>query len=482
MRTMIPDMESPSIPGCGIAVMAKASAPGRTKTRLVPPLTCGRGGAFNTAFLQDVAANILAASAQASIAGYMAFGPPASKPFFQAPCRASIGLIEAWYPNFGDCLFSAIVQLIERGHARCGRAQFRQSDLADLASGRDRQTCWRDRAIAPCSAPRRRRLLPARRQAAHAAVCSRTSPGAPSMSRDRRSIAPPRSACRVHVLPQWYDVDDARRLNTLQAELCGGCSFRIGSAAQPGAAHRAAPGRAARRDRSRTGGSLPPPASRGPRNDPQDRPRLARCWRSPASCWRSRWSAPRGYASRRHARRLHHADPGAVYRTRGLARGRRAAAAGSAAARCRPSRDRAGDAACCCCRARRCRPISSATSGTGACRPPASIRISTCRRSGAGASARYRDLSGDQPRRLCADDLSADVADRVLPDHAHLRIDRLHEDRDGRLRGDRGLGDPAIAGGARTAGDRTCCSMPGIRCRCGNSRAAAISTPSPSRS
>jgi glycosyltransferase A (GT-A) superfamily protein (DUF2064 family) len=27
------------ITSCGIAVMAKASAPGRTKTRLVPPLT-----------------------------------------------------------------------------------------------------------------------------------------------------------------------------------------------------------------------------------------------------------------------------------------------------------------------------------------------------------------------------------------------------------------------------------------------------------
>ena len=47
---------------CGIAVMAKASAPGRTKTRLVPPLTCEEAAAFNTAFLQDIAANILAAA------------------------------------------------------------------------------------------------------------------------------------------------------------------------------------------------------------------------------------------------------------------------------------------------------------------------------------------------------------------------------------------------------------------------------------
>jgi hypothetical protein len=37
---------------CGIAIMAKASAPGRTKTRLVPPLTLEQAAALNTVFLQ----------------------------------------------------------------------------------------------------------------------------------------------------------------------------------------------------------------------------------------------------------------------------------------------------------------------------------------------------------------------------------------------------------------------------------------------
>jgi glycosyltransferase A (GT-A) superfamily protein (DUF2064 family) len=39
-----------------------ASAPGRTKTRLVPSLTGLEAAAFNTAFLQDISANILAAA------------------------------------------------------------------------------------------------------------------------------------------------------------------------------------------------------------------------------------------------------------------------------------------------------------------------------------------------------------------------------------------------------------------------------------
>src|SRR5271156_3720228 len=87
---------------CGIAFMAKASAPGRTKTRLVPPLTFEEAADLNTAFLQDVANNVLLASRnvapEAGIAGYAAFGPPGSEDFFQRTLPPSIGLIEAWLP------------------------------------------------------------------------------------------------------------------------------------------------------------------------------------------------------------------------------------------------------------------------------------------------------------------------------------------------------------------------------------------------
>src|SRR5215470_8050065 len=93
---------------CGIAVMAKASLPGKTKTRLVPPLTFDEAAAFNTAFLHDVAANIAAAGQEASVACYMAYGPPGAAAFFHDHFPPSVGLIESWHPNFGDCLFVAI--------------------------------------------------------------------------------------------------------------------------------------------------------------------------------------------------------------------------------------------------------------------------------------------------------------------------------------------------------------------------------------
>src|ERR1700687_536733 len=91
--------ERSTVASCGIAVMAKASLPGKTKTRLVPPLTFDEAAAFNTAFLRDVAANIAAAGHEASIASYMAYGPPGSHPFFESISPADVGLIESWHPD-----------------------------------------------------------------------------------------------------------------------------------------------------------------------------------------------------------------------------------------------------------------------------------------------------------------------------------------------------------------------------------------------
>src|SRR5437899_990548 len=115
MTKPFPFGEAP-LSSCGVAVMAKASLPGRTKTRLAPPLTFEEAAAFNTAFLQDVAANIVAASRRTSMCGYMAFGPPESVRFFRDLLPSGIGLVESWFPDFGDCLLNTIVHLLALGH------------------------------------------------------------------------------------------------------------------------------------------------------------------------------------------------------------------------------------------------------------------------------------------------------------------------------------------------------------------------------
>src|SRR6266446_4734468 len=53
MQTVSTNMDNGALPTCGIAVMAKASIAGRTKTRLVPPLTFEEAARCNTAFLRS---------------------------------------------------------------------------------------------------------------------------------------------------------------------------------------------------------------------------------------------------------------------------------------------------------------------------------------------------------------------------------------------------------------------------------------------
>jgi rSAM/selenodomain-associated transferase 1 len=212
------------LPSCGIAVMAKASIPGRTKTRLVPPLSFEEAAAFNTAFLQDVAANILTASNRTNISGYMAFGPPETIEFFKAILPPGICLIESWLPNFGDCLFNAITHLLASGHEtavvlNADSPTLPTSLLINTASILARPG---DRAVIGPSTDGGYYLLGLK--AAHRRLFEDIDWSTERVARqtmDRaREIGLP-----IHVLPAWYDVDELEALKLLHAELCEGQSF-----------------------------------------------------------------------------------------------------------------------------------------------------------------------------------------------------------------------------------------------------------------
>jgi rSAM/selenodomain-associated transferase 1 len=224
MRTTVPHSENAAAPACGIAVMAKASTPGRTKTRLVPPLTFEEAAACNTAFLRDVADNILASSGRESIAGYVAFGPPQSKPFFQATVPPEIGLIEAWCPDFGDCLLTAIAQLLERGHRN---AVVLNSDSPTLPTSLLVETAQvlarpGDRAVLGPAHDGGYYLLGLK--TAHHRLFQDIAWSTEHVARQTLERAAELDL-PVHVLPTWYDVDDVKTLKMLQAELFEGQSF-----------------------------------------------------------------------------------------------------------------------------------------------------------------------------------------------------------------------------------------------------------------
>jgi uncharacterized protein len=229
---------------CGIAVMAKASAPGRTKTRLVPPLEHDQAAALNTAFLHDVTDNILLAASRAApratIAAYAAYGPPGSEDFFRSRFPA-IDLIPAWLPDFGACLLHAIEQMFASGHSA---AVVLNADSPTLPTALLNETAAMlsqpgDRAVLGPSSDGGYYLLGLK--AAHRRMfedIAWSTERVAGQTRERASEI----GLELHVLPEWFDVDDVASLQRLHAELfdSGPAMGRNGGALPHAARHTAA--------------------------------------------------------------------------------------------------------------------------------------------------------------------------------------------------------------------------------------------------
>src|SRR5215471_4048859 len=212
---------------CGIAFMAKASVPGHAKTRLVPPLTFEEAADLNTAFLQDVAENLVLADAQAraartaGIVGYAAYGPPGSTDFFRRILPASIALIEAWLPNFGDCLFHTIGEILSRGHQSAVVLNSDSPTLPTALLTEAAEVLARpgDRAVLGPSTDGGYYLLGLK--CAHARMFEDIAWSTERVAEQTLTRAR-EIGLDVHRLTTWYDVDDIAALRRLDAELRGG--------------------------------------------------------------------------------------------------------------------------------------------------------------------------------------------------------------------------------------------------------------------
>jgi uncharacterized protein len=203
---------------CGIAIMAKASVPGRTKTRLVPPLTFEQAAALNTAFFQDMAANLLSAASYAAIAGYAACATAGSEEFFRGTLPSPIGLIDASLPNLGDCLLRTVEEIFARGHTSAIVLNSDSPTLptALLVEAADALAPPGERAVlGPCTdgGYYLLGLKTAHRRLFDEITWSTERVAAQTLERAREL------ELEVHTLPAWYDVDDVEGLHRLQCEL-----------------------------------------------------------------------------------------------------------------------------------------------------------------------------------------------------------------------------------------------------------------------
>ncbi len=209
---------------CGIAVMAKASCAGRTKTRLSPPLTLEEAAQCNTVFLQDIADNLLAAARLAPISGYMAYGPPGHGSFFERNLSAGIGLFEVWEPDFGLCLTKALEAQFAAGHlAACvlnsDSPTLPPMILADAARALAQPG---DRIVLGTSTDGGYYLLGCK--SVHRRLFEDIAWSTDIVARQTLERAA-EIGVHVHRLPEWYDVDDAAALRLLAGEVLDNRSF-----------------------------------------------------------------------------------------------------------------------------------------------------------------------------------------------------------------------------------------------------------------
>jgi uncharacterized protein len=217
---------------CGIAIMAKASRSGVTKTRLCPPLSLDEAALCNTAFLKDVTDNLLRAAVEASLTGYVAYGPVGAANFFREHLPAEIGLLEVWYPDLGQCLVYSLREQFARGHrAAC----VLNSDSPTLPSG------FLVEAVRVLAAPGDRIVLgPSTDGGYYMLGCKQVharlfedidwSTDVVAQQTLERAAE---LGLSVHMLPVWYDIDDAQSLDIARRELLGGAPFHPRIASSP---------------------------------------------------------------------------------------------------------------------------------------------------------------------------------------------------------------------------------------------------------
>ncbi len=211
---------------CAVAVMAKAPQPGRSKTRLVPPLLPEQAAALSAAFLRDTTENIALAAGREPIRGFVAYAPAGLEPLFAGHLAPGTGLMLAdghldlppGVRGFGACLLHAVQSLLEQGY---GAACVLNSDGPTLP------TAQLERAAAALLRPGERAVLgPAEDggyyllglKAARAHMFEHIDWSTARVAEQTRA-----RAHTLHLpleeLDPWYDVDDHAALSRLLAEL-----------------------------------------------------------------------------------------------------------------------------------------------------------------------------------------------------------------------------------------------------------------------
>lgn len=203
---------------CALAVMAKAPAAGRVKTRLVPPLTSQQAAELNACFLRDTVANLQAATRLAPAELVISYTPVGEEAAFMGIVPEGSLLVSQRGGDFGErllhtvedllaCGFSAVC-LIDSDSPTAPTREFAHAAHALLRAGA--------RAVLGASVDGGYYLIGLQQPIGQlfARIEWSTDRVAAQTLERAREIGLP-----METLTPWYDVDDGESLNRLRAEL-----------------------------------------------------------------------------------------------------------------------------------------------------------------------------------------------------------------------------------------------------------------------
>lgn len=228
-RVLSPETPEPAVAGlCALAVMTKAPRPGKVKTRLTPPLTAQEAAALNICFLRDTAASI--SQVRAGARGIGCYTPEGAENAYREILPPEFLLIPQRGESFGERLIFALEDLFKVG--------FASVCLIDSDSPTVPARIFAE-AVRALAGPDERAVLGPSDdggyyliglQKAHRRIFEEIDWSTGRVLEQTLERAAELSL-EVHLLPNWYDVDDRATLDRLCDELFGPNESNAGFAA-----------------------------------------------------------------------------------------------------------------------------------------------------------------------------------------------------------------------------------------------------------
>jgi len=201
-----------------VAIICKTPAPGKSKTRLSPPLRPEECAEISACFIQDLARTIGTLD-PATAAGYAVYTPLGSEAALRRLLPGEFGLVLQGEGDLGDRLHKGIADLLAEGHAGAILVNSDSPTLPPaILQAAVEATAAGDRVVLCPAIDGGYTLIglsEAHRHLFDDIPWSTDAVFRLTLERAKEMDLP------VVVLDPWYDIDDAASYATLEAELAG---------------------------------------------------------------------------------------------------------------------------------------------------------------------------------------------------------------------------------------------------------------------